>query len=52
MDTLKLGTILSQVSMTLNTVTILPHNTEVHIGMVGKSLALERDIGKGIIIES
>ena len=34
--------------MTLNAVSIIgPHQTEVRIGMVGQSLAHERDVRKG-----
>ena len=42
MDTLRNTTTCAQVSVTHNTVTIVtstPHCTEVHIGMVGQSLA-------------
>ena len=47
MDTLTITTTPAQVSVTHNTVTIVtitPHCTEVHIGMVSQSLAHEGDI--------
>ena len=41
--------------MTLNTVTttgiIIPHLTEVHIGIVGQSLAHEGETGKGLRVD-
>ena len=44
MDTLSITTTCAQVSVTLNTVIITPHCTEVHIGMVGQSPVPEGDI--------